>query len=461
MQAIIILGITALLLSLLLTPMCRDICLRFNLVDKPDAHRKFHANAVPRMGGVPIALSYGGALLLLIVFGPADTGLNIHHVHLLHTLLPAAAIIFFTGLLDDFIGLKAWQKLSGQIGASFLAVMSGAHLAIFPTHPSVSFILSLIWLIACTNAVNLIDGMDGLATGVGIIAVLTTLSVAILSHNMGLAVATAPLAGCLLGFLRYNFAPASVFLGDCGSLTIGFMLGCFGLIWSSHSANQLGILGPLMALALPLLDVCVAIGRRYLRSVPIMQADRGHIHHMVQGHGLSTRNSALLLYAVCGICALLAVLTNFSSRGYGIPLFAAFCIVLIIFVNRLGYIEFRAARKSLSHRAVRSAVTREIYLHDLSTALLSATTLESWWTVTRNACAELHFASVQLDIDGHAFGEAVFDSSKTAMEALMVIHVSFDEETLEGKASRTSEKKLPSNASMRSRTTLREIRSVD
>src|SRR5258707_5829576 len=134
--------------------------------------------------------------------------------------------------------------------------------------------LTIVWLVVCANAFNLIDGVDGLATGLGLFATVTTLIIALLQGNLALAVATAPLVGALLGFLRYNFNPASIFLGDSGSLLVGFLLGCFGVIWSQKSATILGMTAPLMALSIPLVDLCLSIVRRFLRRQPILRCDR-------------------------------------------------------------------------------------------------------------------------------------------------------------------------------------------
>src|SRR5439155_4205751 len=137
--------------------------------------------------------------------------------------------------------------------------------------------VTLFWLVLCTNAFNLIDGVDGLAAGLGLFATLTMLVAALAQNNVALAVATAPLAGCLLGFLRYNFNPASVFLGDSGSLLIGFLLGCYGVIWSQKSVTMLGMAAPAMVLAFPLLEVALSVARRFLHNEPIFAGDRGHI----------------------------------------------------------------------------------------------------------------------------------------------------------------------------------------
>ena len=405
MQTFLILGVLAFLLCLGLTPLCRDLFLRAGLVDRPDSERKFHLRAVPRMGGVPIVISYVVSLCLVLLFDLGGGKLSIQHEHLFKALLPAAAIIFATGLLDDLNGLKPRMKLLGQFVGALLAVGMGVRLSLSTTHPWLGGALSVCWLVGCSNAVNLIDGMDGLATGVGLMATLTTLLVALLSGNVGLALATVPLAGCLLAFLRYNFSPASVFLGDCGSLTIGFLLGCFSLIWSQHTSSLVGMLAPLMALALPLIDVSLAIGRRFLRDVPLFKGDRGHIHHMVLRLGFSTRDAALVLYAVCGLCASLAIITSVSRREYDWVLLTIFCCLVIVGISKLGYIEFRSAMRALTHTAARKAVTDEIYLHELEQALVRADSMEQWWIVARGAFLELGFASVDLELYGILFQE--------------------------------------------------------
>ena len=132
--------------------------------------------------------------------------------------------------------------------------------------------LSILWLVGCTNAFNLIDGLDGLAAGVGLFATITMLLAAFANHNLQLALVTMPLAGALIGFLRYNFNPASVFLGDCGSLLIGFLLGCYGVMWSQKSATLLGMTAPLMALAIPLLDAALSIIAPVYRGISLSSA---------------------------------------------------------------------------------------------------------------------------------------------------------------------------------------------
>ena len=405
MYVLLSLGLCSFLLCLGLTPLCRELFLRAGLVDKPDAERKLHERAVPRIGGIPIVLSCAGSFLLLYwIFGNRGR-IYIQHGQILHAVLPACLVIFTVGLLDDLVGLKPSQKLLGQVIASALAIFFGVRLSTMHMPTALSVVLSFLWLICCTNAVNLIDGMDGLAAGVGLLTTLTTLVIALIFGHYGLALATAPLAGALLAFLRYNFSPASVFLGDCGSLTIGFMLGCFGLIWSQHTVTLVGSAAPLMALALPLADVVLAITRRFLRDAPIFQADRGHIHHRMQALGFSTSRAALILYGACCTGAMLAVAASFDQRRFGWPILLLFVLLSGFGVKRLGYIEFTAARKMLSRSSIRRAVQEEVRLEELRTALADTHSLEGCWHVVRLTCRDLSFASAQLRVNGLHFNE--------------------------------------------------------
>ena len=410
MYAMLGLGLIAFVLCLLTTPLWRDLFLRYNIVDLPDSDRKLHGKPIPRIGGIPIALSYASALLIMMAFAPHSARIFVQHEKLLWALLPAAVLIFITGLVDDIIGLRPWQKLGGQVVAAAVAVALGARITLIegaPASPWITIPLSLAWLIGCTNAFNLIDGLDGLASGVGLFATITTLMAAILQGNVGLAMATIPLVGCLLAFLKYNFSPASIFLGDSGSLTIGFMLGCFGLIWSQKSATMLGMAAPLMALALPLVDVGLSIGRRFLRSKPIFKGDRGHIHHMVLALGFKPRDTALILYAVCGIAALFSLLQSVSSFQFRGLTIVVFCLLSCVGISCLGYVEFKAARKALSKTTVMRVLQEEIHLQELSKALEHAETIEECWSVICTTCRTLEFASANLYLQGHSF-EAIF-----------------------------------------------------
>ena len=421
---LVVLACLAFVFCVVLTPACRDIFLKRGMVDHPDEHRKLHATAVPRCGGIGIVISYFAALGTVYLLMPRGYSVYVQHRALFTAILPATLFIFGIGLADDLLDLKPRHKFLGQTVAAVIAVSLGARLTLHHGPPWLGAIVSVFWLLACTNAVNLIDGMDGLATGVGLTATVTTFTVALLTGNTGLAVATAPLAGALLAFLRYNFAPASVFLGDSGSLTIGFLLGCLGLVWSGHLGGW-GMLGPLFALALPLMDVMLSIGRRILRRVPIFHGDHGHIHHRVQDLGLSTKSAALLLY---GCCTLFAALAVAQSKLHHWPAMLSLLIFLGLAgagVHQLKYVEFRVARRMFSHTLIRRAVHQRIHLEEMRSGLLRASTAEDCWRLVRRACDELGIASVQLKLGERRFATHRF---RVLAEPKSTLHVQLGDE---------------------------------
>jgi len=272
-------------LSLIATPLVRAVALHWRLVDFPDNRRKIHHQPIARIGGAAIFLA-----LFLAGFSIAFTTPDMRHT--LEALAPAAVLVFLVGILDDVFGLKPAHKLAIQAIAAVLVVSTGIRLRsldILPLHPWPGMLLTVIWLILCMNALNLIDGLDGLAAGVASFAALAILIAAVLSLDAPLAIAAAILIGVLLGFLVYNFNPASIFLGDSGSLLIGLLLGCYSVLWSNRSKSFSEMAAPLILLAVPLTDTTIAILRRFLRAQPIFSADRSHIHHRL----LARRSDAL------------------------------------------------------------------------------------------------------------------------------------------------------------------------
>ena len=248
MVSLTLLLVVSFLVALLATPTIRRVANGRGWVDAPDTGavqaRKLHRAPIPRLGGVAIFLAYVVAFAVLAV-APLK-GSRLVDFEVVGRLAPAVVLIFLVGLVDDLWGLAAWQKLLGQLVAAGAAAAAGVTLGSVGGYPVPGWAqlpLTLGWLVLLTNAINLIDGMDGLATGVSLFAALTMVTSALLAGNVPLAMATVPLAGALLGFLRYNFNPATIFLGDCGSLLIGFLLGCFGLIWSQKSVSVLGVTG--------------------------------------------------------------------------------------------------------------------------------------------------------------------------------------------------------------------------
>jgi UDP-GlcNAc:undecaprenyl-phosphate GlcNAc-1-phosphate transferase len=349
MLSLIFLISCSFLFSVILTPLFRAVAIRIGAVDQPDCHRKTHTRPIPRLGGIPILIAFVGATSLLLLVPSGGRIFTIKHlVPLLWRVGPGTLIVVLVGLADDLWSLRPWQKIAGQLIAAVVVVSSGVvvHQIAYrtPAYP-LSFAATVIWLIVCSNAFNLIDGSDGLATGVALFASLTMLTSALINGQYPLALATAPLLGALTGFLRYNFSPASIFLGDCGSLSIGFVLGCYGVIWSDKSATLLGVTAPLIAMAIPLLDTALAVVRRYLRGQPIFVADHDHIHHRLLALGFTARRIAFLFYASAGFLAGLAVLLYNPHLG-GFVL-VTFCAVVCLAVRFLRYKEFDVAYRRI------------------------------------------------------------------------------------------------------------------
>jgi UDP-GlcNAc:undecaprenyl-phosphate GlcNAc-1-phosphate transferase len=406
MYSLLFLALAAFVLSLFLTPLVRNVALRLGFVDQPDGSRKLHRGPIPRVGGIAILLASLGAYGLLLLIRLTAGHIVLDGVPFALRLLPAVLLIFGVGLMDDVFNLRAWHKLTAQIIAAVLAWGSGIHLGAIGGHPlsaPFSFLLTIAWIVACCNAVNLIDGVDGLATGVGLFATITTLIAALLHHNIDLAFATVPLAGALLGFLRYNFNPASVFLGDCGSLTLGFLLGCYGIVWSEKSTTLFSIAAPLLALSVPLIDAGVAILRRFLRQQPIFGADRAHIHHKLLSRGLTPRRVVFVLYGFCGLAAAAALMLSETREKYhGFVIVVVFLAVLLG-LRHLGYTEFSLAGKLALNGSFQRQLNAQLALLGFEEEIATCMAIEDFSQVLSTSCLKFGFSGVEMDLDGLVF----------------------------------------------------------
>ncbi len=412
MRSLLWLGCRAFIISLVLTPICRDIFRSYGVVDQPDGARKVHRYPIPRVGGLAIAISY---LVAYLFVRPEEGSPLAQQLSLVWRLLPGAALAFAIGLLDDLFDLRAWMKLAGQFAAAGLACVGGVRIlsiAGAPTEAWWNIPLTILWLVACMNAFNLVDGLDGLAAGVGLFATLTVFAAAMIQHNMVLAVATFPLAGALLAFLCYNFNPATIFLGDSGALLIGFLLGCYAAIWTNKSATLLGMTAPLMALSIPLLDAALSIVRRFLRRQPIFAADRGHIHHRLLDHGLTPRRAVLILYGLCGLAAAFSLLQSVLHSFSG-ALLLLFGVVVLLGIQYLGYAEFDLAGKLLFSGEFQRSVSAQMDLRKFRAALAAAPTPAGCWEVIREASGKFGFEQVRLCLAGEIFESPPSEASAT------------------------------------------------
>lgn len=414
MYSLALLASSSFLLAFVLTPLCRNLFRRWGWLDHPDKYRKLHSHPIPRVGGLPLLAAYAGAFAVLLASHLTAARLAKAALPLVSKMLPAATLVFAAGLLDDLRGLKPSHKLALQVIASYVAFKAGigiTGLGKFVAPPWLSLTLTVLWLVGCCNAFNLIDGVDGLAAGAGLFASVTMLLGALLNNDIRLLMAIVPLAGALLGFLRYNFNPASIFLGDSGSLTLGFLLGCYGIVWNQKSTTVLGITAPLMALALPLLDTGISIARRFLRQQPIFIADAGHIHHRLLARGLTPRRVVLLLYCASGLAAVMSLLASVSQDGFKTVIIILFCGVTWIGVQHLGYVEFGVAGRMFANGAFRSHLKSHITLHTLEQTLVRGRDPQEHWRAICEACRRFGFARVGLSVDGHFWTNTLVETN--------------------------------------------------
>jgi UDP-GlcNAc:undecaprenyl-phosphate GlcNAc-1-phosphate transferase len=379
----------AFLIALVLTPIVRDIFRSYNMVDRP-GYRKVHAYPIPRVGGIAIAIAYGVALL---------TGAGSDSAFLAWKLLPAATLVFITGLLDDFFSLRPIVKIAGLVCAASMVFGSGLHIGDLANQPLpvwLDYPLTVFWLLLASNALNLIDGLDGLCAGMGLMATLTLFSAALLRHNLPLAHATFPLAGALVGFLCYNFAPATVFLGDSGALLIGFLLGCYGMIWTQKASTLLSILVPLLALSIPLLDVSLSVLRRFLRNQPIFTGDQRHIHHRLLDRGFSVKQAVWVLYLFSALAAAMALLCTSPLAGqYQSVVMVLFGVVAWIGIRQLRYSEFDVAGHFLFGGGFKKAMDGRLKFERLGLELGGSSDPDSWWCALVDGTVSLNVTEVR------------------------------------------------------------------
>lgn len=330
--------VASLVATLATTPLARRIAVRVGAVDYPNA-RRINKTPIPRMGGIAIfcgivaafVVQYLGTTYLgwPVVLVPSPR-LEVNY----WLLVLAFLVIFATGLLDDRYSLKPLQKLAGQVLAAVLAVVGGLVIGDISNPLGGPFVslgwlaypVTVIYLVAYTNIINLIDGLDGLAAGISALASLTMFVLSVLAGRLDAAALAIAVVGSSLGFLRYNFHPASIFMGDSGALTLGFALGAVSLLSVTRFAGLTTIIVPLVIAAVPIIDTFSAIVRRLRGHVSIGHADRGHIHHRLMAEGFDQRQAVLLMYAWT---ALLCVGSLVMTQVDTIPRIVIFALLLV------------------------------------------------------------------------------------------------------------------------------------
>ncbi len=353
--------LTALVVTYLLTPLVRSLASRFGIMDLPDERRP-HKHATARGGGLAVVLGVYAACLLALTF-PAGTRTGGFDLHWWLSFLPASLILLAIGLADDIHGLGPWKKLAGQVVAASWICLSGTHFGkLFGCDlpPLLDAILVVVWIVAVINAYNLIDGLDGLASGLAIISATGLCGILVFGNLPGVTVVLVALAGACLAFLRYNFHPATIFLGDTGSMFIGLVLGVISLQTFTKNTFFLAMTIPMLVLGVPIYDALLAIWRRSVRRFVsghepggaatrpgIMTADVEHLHHRLLKSGLSTQRVATILCVTNGALAVFGLLMmTFQSHASGIFLLALLAAVYVL-LRHMAVIELRETGRAL------------------------------------------------------------------------------------------------------------------
>jgi len=377
--------ISSIIFCLILTPFIKTVSLKYKILKKPN-HRTVHENPMPLLGGIAIVLAVLSSIVsFYLIYKPefiwsADFSKFI-------ILFLSGLVILTLGLLDDIKGVGPWGKFIVQIIAASIIWIFGIRLDLLANYFEseiliniFSLFFTLFWMLSFTNAMNLIDGLDGLATGISSISFL---SLGIISHingNQILSLICIALAGATIGFLRYNFNPAKIFLGDTGSLFLGFMLGGISLLGAFKTATISSIMIPTILMGLPVIDTGFSIIRRVLKNTSIFQGDKEHIHHKLLEMGFSHRRVVIILYSISVFFAFLALYLTFNSgrqTGFAVLIFS---FISYLVFNKLGYKEYL---KLLKYRFTANgddeSVPLEVKFFDLTAKLNMAKKPEDIW----------------------------------------------------------------------------------
>ena len=328
-ERLLLAAAVAFAIAFLTTPPVKRCAESIGAIDVPKDERRVHNHPIPRMGGLAIFLGFVLSMLLFVDMSTQIVGL-----------LLGTVIIAVMGALDDIVNLNAWVKLAGQIVAAGVAIRCGIvvdAISNFTPSGGTTFLytnwlaipITLFWIVACTNAVNLIDGLDGLAVGVSTISSLTMLLVSLFVAEPSVSLILAALTGACVGFMPYNLNPAKIFMGDVGSQMLGFVLSTASIIGLFKFHAIISFLVPLLALAVPLADTVFAFIRRIVHGQSPFHADRGHFHHRLLALGMSQKQAVAVLYGVSAVLGLIAVLMTGRSVVLRIVCIAAAFLISI------------------------------------------------------------------------------------------------------------------------------------
>ena len=393
MTTILVAFILAFLVSVVATRIVIYLAWRWGVLDKPDGYRKGHARTTPRLGGLAIYVAFVTPILALLLLPGVSTvsGVLSEHLSRIVGLLVCSTMILALGAMDDVFDLRPRWKLLWQIVVASVMCVFGFTIEGFGNPfggssdlGALAFPVTVFWFVACMNAVNLLDGIDGLAAGTSVFVGLTIFLVSLLFSNVLGMFLMACLTGAALGFLVFNFPPARIFPGDSGSLLLGFLIAALSLIGATMKASTaVALFIPIVALGLPIFDTALAIVRRWYRRLPLSSPDQEHVHHVLVSMGYSPRRAVLILYLTCVVLGGAALLITVGRSRIFIFVVGALAILVFICIRIFSTMRFGNVLARIVEdrtRRERSGVAR-VEIERIASAMRRSADMDALWAL--------------------------------------------------------------------------------
>jgi UDP-GlcNAc:undecaprenyl-phosphate GlcNAc-1-phosphate transferase len=385
----------------ILTPLVRRLAYRLGLLDHALSTRKIHGRPVPRLGGIAIVIAFYTPLVGLLLFRSGVGQMFLAERNQVIGIFAGGLLIAMLGIYDDLRGAGAGRKFLVQFSVAGLMYALGFRIDILanPFGEALhlgwaSLPFTLFWIVGVINAMNLIDGLDGLAGGVALVAVLTTFFISLERAHPLMMLLSSALAGAILGFLFYNFNPATIFMGDTGSMFLGFVLATSAIQTNQKSSTAVAVLIPGIALGLPIMDTLLAMSRRALRGRPMFQADKEHIHHRLLARGLSHRQAVLVLYGFCLLLGSVALVLTYANSVQTALLLIALGLVAFVALRALGYMRLDRMSETASDRRKNKALRATA--HPLGRRLRHVQNHDEAWAIVAEAAGVFGAAGVRV-----------------------------------------------------------------
>jgi UDP-GlcNAc:undecaprenyl-phosphate GlcNAc-1-phosphate transferase len=410
------------LTALFITPVVRRKAAEWGAVATPDDGRHIHQRPTPRLGGIAIYIAFIATLLCVPLLGNMVSDNFRANLLKLVALFAPATFVFLFGVYDDFRGANAPLKLTVQVAAAAMVYWAGFRIenlsSPFGGHWHLpillSFPLTVLWVVVLTNAFNLIDGIDGLAAGASVFALVSILVFSVAQGNPEISLIAVVLAGAVMGFLRYNFNPATIFLGDSGSLFLGFMAAALSLAGSQKGSTIVAIAIPLVSFGLPVTEAGLSLMRRFLSGQSLLAGDRGHIHHKLLDHGLTQRQAVILLYAVCALFSLFGLMLLNPARSLAALIFFVLGVGIVFGVQRLRYAEFVELGNQIKRR--RRALAVNVRVRRTSNDMSNVKSIEQLFSTLDSMLESNEFDCALIELNEN---EPIFESYSIQYRNLM------------------------------------------